>query len=117
MNEGADDILVRAALAGDTEPFCALVRRYQDHAYGVALGVLSDVHLALDAAQEAFLCAYCDLAKLKDPARFAGWLCGIARNTAFEVRRDRERLPASERLEALPYPQFGRPASDDNAPE
>ncbi len=50
MNESADDILVRAALAGDTEPFCALVRRYQDHAYGVALGVLSDVHLALDAA-------------------------------------------------------------------
>lgn len=67
------------------------MRRYQDHVYGVTLGILADFHLALDAAQEAFLCAYCDLPKLKDATRFGAWLCGIARNTAFEVRRDRRR--------------------------
>ena len=36
-----------------------------------------------------------DLPKLKDPARFRAWLCGVARNTAFEVRRDRQRQQAS----------------------
>ena len=91
MSEQTDASLVGAVLAGDTEPFCVLVRRYQDHVYGVALGVLADFHLALDAAQEAFLCAYCDLPKLKDPDRFGAWLCGIARNTAFEIRRNRQR--------------------------
>ena len=91
MSDATDASLVNAALAGDTERFCALVRRYQDHVYGVAVGVLADVHLARDAAQEAFLCAYCDLPKLRDARRFGAWMCGIARNTAMEVRRDRQR--------------------------
>jgi RNA polymerase sigma factor (sigma-70 family) len=91
MSEQRDASLVGAVLGGDTESFCALVRRYQDHAYAVALGILADFHLALDAAQEAFLCAFCDLPKLKDPDKFGAWLCGIARNTALEVRRNRWR--------------------------
>ncbi|MDY7011067.1 MAG: sigma-70 family RNA polymerase sigma factor [Planctomycetota bacterium] len=100
MSEQTDASLVGAVLAGDIEPFCALVRRYQDHVYGVALGVLADFHLALDAAQEAFLCAYCDLPNLKDPDRFGAWLCGIARNTAFEIRRNRQREEALARKAA-----------------
>jgi RNA polymerase sigma factor (sigma-70 family) len=91
MDARSDASLVAEALDGEAEPFCVLVRRYQDHAYGVALGVLADFEAALDAAQEAFLCAYCDLAKLRDPARFGAWLCGIARNTAFEISRDQQR--------------------------
>ena len=97
MNEQSDVSLVGAVLAGDAEAFCALVRRYQDHVYGVALGILADFHLALDAAQEAFLCAYCELPKLRDAARFGAWLCGIARNTALEIRRNRSRQEALPR--------------------
>ena len=100
MSEQTDASLVGAVLDGHAEPFCALVRRYQDHVYGVALGVLADFHLALDAAQEAFLCAYCDLPKLKDPGRFGAWLCGIARNTALEMRRNWKRQEALARKAA-----------------
>ena len=109
MNESTDENLVHEALAGDTESFCALVRRYQDHVYGVALGVLADVHLALDAAQEAFLCAYCDLPKLKDPKKFGAWLCGIARNTALEVRRGRQRQVALARMASVQVVQEALP--------
>ena len=94
MREQTDADLVGAALAGETEALCALVRRYQDYVYGVALGILADFDLALEAAQEAFLCACCDLSRLKDPTRFGAWLCGIARNMAFQVRRDRQRQQA-----------------------
>jgi len=89
MSEQTDASLVGAALAGKPECFCELVRRYQEYVYGVTLGILADFDLALDAAQEAFLCAYCELPKLRESARFGAWLCGIARNTAFEIRRDR----------------------------
>jgi len=106
MSERTDTALVESALAGETDAFCTLVRRYQDHVYGVALGILAEFHAALDAAQEAFLCAYCDLRKLRDPARFGAWLCGIARNTAFEVRRDRHRQAS-----------LARKAADVTAPE
>jgi len=97
MSELTDVSLVGAVLAGDTGSFCALVRRYQDRVYAVALGIFTDFNLALDAAQEAFLCAYCNLPKLKDPGRFGAWLCGIARNTALEIRRDRSRREALPR--------------------
>jgi RNA polymerase sigma-70 factor (ECF subfamily) len=91
MNSKSDANLVAKALSGSRESFCRLVRRYQDRVYGVVLGVLVDFDLALDAAQDAFLCAYCDLPKLRDPQRFGAWLCGIARNTAHGILRDRRR--------------------------
>jgi len=65
---------VAKTLAGDGEAFARLVRRYQDYAYGTAIGLLSDFDLARDAVQEAFLLAYRDLGKLRDAERFAaGW--------------------------------------------
>jgi RNA polymerase sigma-70 factor (ECF subfamily) len=90
MREKPDTALVAEARAGDREAFCELVRRYQDHAYGLAVALVSDFDLAQDVVQEAFVCAYCDLAKLRDLERFAGWLRGIVRNTARRALRDRE---------------------------
>lgn len=87
-------LLVRAALAGDEEAFSTLVRQYQDYAYGVAIGLLSDFDLARDVVQEAFLNAYRDLGRLKDPARFGGWLRGIVRHTAFRALRELTRVRA-----------------------
>jgi len=86
------EALVRQALAGEEEAFSALVRKYQDYAYGVAVGVLSDFELARDVVQESFLCAYRKLDKLRDPARFGGWLRGIVRNMSFRAIRELGRI-------------------------
>lgn len=67
MNERPDAVLVKETLAGDRGAFSVLVRRYEDYAYGVAIGLLSDFELARDVVQEAFLYAYRDLARLKRP--------------------------------------------------
>ena len=92
MDEGTNAALVRETLAGRREAFAVLVRRYQDCAYGVAVGMLSDFDLARDVVQEAFLCAYRDLSRLREPARFAGWLHGIVRHTAHRALRELERV-------------------------
>ena len=80
MDEISQVRLVEEALAGDREAFCALVRAYQDYAYGVAMGILPDFDLARDVVQEAFLAAYRNLPKLRGASRFGGWLRGIVRN-------------------------------------
>lgn len=71
-----------------------MVARYQHRAYATAVAVLSDFELAQDVAQEAFLCAYHDLPKLKDPTRFGAWVSGIARYTALAARRERNWVQA-----------------------
>src|SRR5215510_9443153 len=65
--------LVRAAQAGDDLAFSELVRAYQDVAVAYATSILRDYPLAEDAAQEAFVEAYRELASLREPAAFAAW--------------------------------------------
>ncbi len=81
--------LIAAAKLGDWNAFAELVRRYQDLAFGYALSILRDFHLAEDAAQEAFVAAYFDLAKLQEPDAFPGWLRGIVRYQCYRILRKR----------------------------
>lgn len=111
MNDRADEAFVRQALAGHREAFAELVRKYQDYAYGTAIGTLSDFDLARDVVQEAFLCAYCNLHKLKDAARFGGWLHGIVQNMS------RRALRELARVRALAADMSGAPEIVDPSPQ
>src|SRR4030095_8357111 len=66
--------LLRAAQDGDKDAFGQVVMRFQDMAYASAYATVGDACLAQDIAQEAFLDAYLNLSKLRDPAAFPGWL-------------------------------------------
>ena len=66
--------LVSSARAGDQLAFGELVRRHQNRAVAYATAILRDRHLAEDAAQEAFVEAYRELASLREPAAFGAWL-------------------------------------------
>lgn len=65
--------LVISAREGDADAFSAVVRRFQDMAVGYGYSLLGNLHLAEDAAQEAFLEAYLCLQQLREPAAFPGW--------------------------------------------
>lgn len=65
--------LVMQAQTGDRAAFSQLVRRFQDMAVGYAYSILGDFQLAEDAAQEAFVQAYLDLSKLREPQAFSSW--------------------------------------------
>ena len=92
MEEKTEARLVAEVLAGSGEAFASLVQRYQEYAYGVAVGLLTDFELARDVVQEAFMAAYRDLGKLKEPERFGGWLHGIVRHMSFRALRDLDRV-------------------------
>ena len=86
-----DADLVGAVLLGDRRAFAALVGRYERAVLATAWGVLRDRHLAQDAAQDAFVSAYTNLRRLRDPASFAPWLLSIARRVA--TRSSKRRRP------------------------
>jgi RNA polymerase sigma factor (sigma-70 family) len=91
VTENTDAILVAAALRGDAESFSRLCERYYPALVAIAYSQLADRGLAEDAAQEALLAAYRDIAKLKKAGRFAGWLTAICRNIAIDMARTRAR--------------------------
>src|SRR4051812_35345216 len=74
-----DEQLVQQVLThADTAAFDQLVKRYQRRVYGICFSIVCDWSQANDLAQEAFLRAWLDLAKLREPSRFAPWICRIA---------------------------------------
>ena len=93
-----------ASLAMRQAAFSLIVERYQDAAYGYALATLGDPHLAWDAAQEAFLTAYCSLAELRSPQAFPGWLRRIVRTRCRPLRREHQ--PAMASLDAVDLEAF-----------
>lgn len=89
MNLGKRDdaSLVREVLAGRREAFDVLVEKYYDAAFAVAFSRTGNRADAQDAAQESFLRAFTALPALREPARFAAWLMGIARNVTGSTNR------------------------------
>jgi RNA polymerase sigma-70 factor (ECF subfamily) len=83
----SDGAALRAAQNGDRAAFDWLVRRHQQRALMVALGVLHHKEDARDACQEAFLRAFRALASFDGTAQFATWLHRIVVNICIDKRR------------------------------
>lgn len=90
MEERTDHELVALARNGDKDAFGVLAQRYQMTARRFAMRLVEKEDSAQELAQEAMLQAYLSLDRLRDPARFKSWLCGIVLNVCRSHLRDRE---------------------------
>jgi RNA polymerase sigma factor (sigma-70 family) len=102
--------LVEAARSGDIKAYTSIVRRFADMAYGYAYAILGDFHLAEDAAQEAFVEAYYNLARLREAAAFPGWLRRIVLHRCNRISRGR-------RLSTIPLDGAQAVPSKEPGPE
>ncbi|HUU60136.1 MAG TPA: sigma-70 family RNA polymerase sigma factor [Phycisphaerae bacterium] len=96
-----DEELVNRARDGNSDAFAELVRRYRDAAYGTALSVLCEPGEAAEVTQDALFRAYRCLHQLRDPGRFAGWICRIAKNLARNRLSRRRPVAGSTSLGAV----------------
>jgi len=105
-----DRAAVSAAQRGDQAAFGWLVRRHQQRALVVALGVLHHKEDARDACQDAFLRAWRGLGAFDGTSQFSTWLHRIVVNVCI----DRLRLK-SHGVVALDDVAGVLPSSDDPA--
>src|SRR5262245_38144111 len=89
----SDGDLVRQTLAGRTEAYEELVRRWAGRIVALSHAKTGRADLADDLAQEALLRAFRALASLVDPEKFGSWLYGIALRTCFDWLRSNHRSP------------------------
>lgn len=90
MTRSDDAQAVRRVLAGDTDAFEVLVRAHQEHLFRLLSRHLPHSEVA-EAAQEALLDAYQNLAKLRDHERFKSWLSAIALRRSADFWREKSR--------------------------
>ncbi|MGA3093311.1 MAG: sigma-70 family RNA polymerase sigma factor [Terriglobales bacterium] len=84
--------LTQRVLAGQNDAFYELVRPYERAVLMVAKGILHNEADAQEAAQEAILKAFTNLAKFRGDSKFSTWLIRIATNEALlKLRKDRRR--------------------------
>lgn len=81
-----DAVLVRRAQDGEEIAFTGLYDRYARFIHGVLVARVAAGEVE-DLAQDVFLTAWKNLATLRDPAAFGGWLSMIARNRAADLHR------------------------------
>src|SRR5664279_4992393 len=86
------EALVRRARLGDAAAFDTLVATRIDRCYRLAWSILLNDADAADATQDAFVAAWRQLPRLRDPSVFDGWLNRIVANAARMARRHRVRL-------------------------
>jgi RNA polymerase sigma-70 factor (ECF subfamily) len=101
VNQEPDSLWVQRTLAGDTQAFGELVRRYERDVFNLAYRMLNDWGEAEDAAQEAFLRAYAHLDRYDQQRSFKTWLLSIASNHCIDRLR-RRRLTLLSLDEPLP---------------
>jgi len=97
----SDDLLVRAALAGQSEAFDGLVRRYTNMIFCFLNARLRDDVEAEEITQETMVRAYVGLPRLRAPRAFPSWLFTIAGAVlADRVRAGSKVVPLEEEHES-----------------
>ena len=100
--------LVIRATSPDENPrerndaFAALVVRYQDATFAWAYALLGDRAAAEDVSQDAFVAAWLNLSRLREPDAFGGWLRRIVQREAVRRAKASRRFVALEHAAELP---------------
>jgi len=107
---------IERCLNGEADQFGFLVIRYQRAVIAYLRGRMRYRDRAQEAAQETFVRAYFNLAKLKKRESFLSWLVGIARHVACEAdrREQRERGVSAAYAELSPGVAKGGPALEED---
>jgi RNA polymerase sigma factor (sigma-70 family) len=90
----SDELLLSGMVVGDDRAGLVFVRRYQHRLFGLAMGIVGDVALAEDVAQEAFLRIFRH-SSVFDARRgsVAAWALTITRNLSIDALRLRRGSP------------------------
>jgi RNA polymerase sigma-70 factor (ECF subfamily) len=88
--------LLRLAAAGDHAAFAAIVRRHHLDLVRVGYVVSGSSDLADQAAAAAWVIAWKQLGRIREPEKLKGWLCTVAANEARQLMRRQRRRSVVE---------------------
>ncbi len=108
-SDTSDDVLTRAAAAGDRRALELLLERHADRIHALCRRVLGDPEDALDATQEAMIAVARGITRFDGRSAFTTWLYRVATNAALDEGRRKRRRPSP--IYSLPEPAAGDTSS------
>jgi len=93
IEQASDQQLVSLARQGDEQAFEEIVRRHSPRVFQIASRFFRQRELVEEAAQEAFLKAYTQLASYEGRGSFEGWLARLTTNLCLNLLRSASRRP------------------------
>ena len=108
-----DAEVVRRVRNGDRESFRILVVRYQDLLYRTAVRHVQHSDVAADLVQNAYVKAYSNIWRCRDPERFGAWLYRILVNGCKDYLKSRRRSDVSLDDPDTPRMQIPAPSNPE----
>ena len=108
----SDESLIALVAGGDDAALGTLYDRHGRSAYGLALRVLRDRHLAEDALQQAFLDVWRTAARFADGSSVRAWLMLLTHRRAVDLVRREQR---ARRAAVEPSQPEATPTGEDEA--
>ena len=103
MDKKNDVQLIRRILSGDDAAFNVLVRKHQKGIHALAWRKVGDFHIAEEIVQDTFLQVYKNLAQLKNPNQFSGWMYVIASRLCLKWhQKNKKNKSVMQSLEDIP---------------
>lgn len=99
----ADEILVRATLAGDDPAYAELVQRHKGRVLGTCSRFARDAQQLDDLSQEVFLRAWRKLGSFRGDAPFGHWLARLTVTTCYDFLRRERRHRDQVSLDEFPF--------------
>jgi RNA polymerase sigma-70 factor (ECF subfamily) len=94
-----DSVPVASAKAGNIGAWDAIFQRYQLPLYAYVFELVREEQPSLDIVQETFISAVRHIGRLREDAKFGGWLFGIAHQKCIQLwRKQRKQVEAMEEL-------------------
>ncbi len=108
MDAAAEQQVIEAVLAGDTDRFEKLVHRYQKPIINFIFRMVGNYEDAAELSQDVFIKSFSSLASYDSSYRFSTWLFRIATNRAIDfLRKKRVPVVSMEGPDEEQTPQYG----------
>jgi RNA polymerase sigma-70 factor (ECF subfamily) len=110
-----DEWLVLGCQLGDRGAFDALIARWHPPLWRYLARAAGNTDVAADMSQDVWVRVVSALPRLREPAKFRGWLFGIARRVAMDRLRTKYATPVfeTEDLAELPHAAVVDDPDDD----
>ena len=79
-----ESVLIKNAIAGDSEALSLLINKYKNIAYNLAISIIKDKESAKDITQDSFLKVLENISRFNNESKFSTWLYRIVYNESLQ---------------------------------